>query len=112
MRVCRACLVTLVLLVAAEEKDKNDIPGLFSRLDANSDGFLSKKEMAKWIAKEDAAMSSVDVEEEAGVALEVFDHDKDEALNKDEFEEAIKSMEEEDVGGRNWSSFSGGGCMV
>eukprot|EP00434_Breviolum_minutum_P035769 symbB.v1.2.031672.t1/scaffold3702.1/size55254/3 len=89
-------LAVLITFVAAQEKESADV--LFSRLDTDSDGLLSKTEMGAWIKKEDDAMSTGDVDEEATVALEVFDHDKDDALNKEEFKEALKTMEEEDLG--------------
>ncbi|CAK9117644.1 unnamed protein product [Durusdinium trenchii] len=63
-------------------------------LDYNQDGLLSGEELRAWIQKEDDVMNDEEAEEEAKVALEVFDHDKDLSLNKAEFKEAINSREE------------------
>ncbi|CAK9117609.1 unnamed protein product [Durusdinium trenchii] len=64
-------------------------------LDYNQDGLLSGEELRAWIQKEDDVMNDEEAEEEAKVALEVFDHDKDLSLNKAEFKEAINSREAE-----------------
>ncbi|CAJ1355329.1 unnamed protein product [Effrenium voratum] len=97
-------LAFLALAWAQEnsEEGKQEAEALFLRVDLDKNNFVDPSELHEWIKTEaeESGMTAEEVEEEAKIAMEAFDHDKDGKLTQAEFVEALIAMEEAGEDGR------------
>ncbi|CAJ1370782.1 unnamed protein product [Effrenium voratum] len=106
----RPVLAFLALAWAQEnsEEGKQEAEALFLRVDLDKNNFVDPSELHEWIKteaeayapSEESGMTAEEVEEEAKIAMEAFDHDKDGKLTQAEFVEALIAMEEAGEDGR------------